>query len=70
MARRDDLFVFAKEHGLKFITIADLVAYRLERERFVKRVVDVKLPNKYDEDFRIYGYLDEIADKEHVALVW
>lgn len=69
MARRDDLFEFAKEHDLKFITIADLVAYRLERERFVKRIVDVDLPNKYDEDFRIYGYIDELSDKEHVALV-
>ena len=69
MARRDDLMEFAKKHDMKFITIADLVAYRLERERFVKRIVDVALPNKYDEDFRIYGYLDELSDKEHIALV-
>jgi 3,4-dihydroxy 2-butanone 4-phosphate synthase/GTP cyclohydrolase II len=69
MARRDDLFKYAKEFGLKFITIADLVAYRLKKERFVHRVVDVALPNKYSEDFRIYGYKDALSDKEHVALV-
>lgn len=69
MARRDDLVEFTKKHNLKFITIADLVSYRLNRERFVHRVVDVGLPNKYGEDFRIFGYKDFIYNKEHVALV-
>ncbi len=69
MARRDDLYEFAKEHGFKFITIADLVAYRLKNERFVHRVVEVDLPTKFDEDFRIYGYKDFLSAKEHVALV-
>lgn len=68
MARRDDLMKFAKEHDLKFITIADLVSYRLQTERFVHRVVDVALPNKFDEDFQIYGYKDFLSGKEHVAL--
>jgi 3,4-dihydroxy 2-butanone 4-phosphate synthase/GTP cyclohydrolase II len=69
MARRDDLFKFAKKHKLKFITIADLVAYRLQNERFVHRVVNVDLPNKFDEHFRIFGYRDFLSGKEHVALV-
>jgi 3,4-dihydroxy 2-butanone 4-phosphate synthase/GTP cyclohydrolase II len=69
MARRDDLFEFAKTHNLKFITIADLVAYRLKTERFVHRVVAVDLPNKYHKDFMIYGYKDFLSQKEHVALV-
>lgn len=69
MARRDDLFHFAKEHGLKFITVADLVAYRLKNERFVHRVVGVNLPTKFEEDFKIYGYKDFLSGKEHVALV-
>jgi len=69
MARRDDLFEFAKKHNLKFITIADLVAYRLQNERFVHRVVNVNLPNRFDENFQIYGYRDFLSGKEHVALV-
>lgn len=68
MARRDDLFKFAKEHGLKFITIADLVAYRLKNERFVHRIAKVNLPNKFDEHFKIFGYKDFLSGKEHVAL--
>jgi 3,4-dihydroxy 2-butanone 4-phosphate synthase / GTP cyclohydrolase II len=69
MARRDDLFEFSTKHNLKFITIADLVSYRLKQERFVHRVVDVDLPNRFGEDFRIYGYRDFIYNKEHIALV-
>ena len=69
MARRDDLLKFTQEHGLKFITIADLVAYRLKTERFVHRVTDADLPTKYDENFKIYGYKDFLSGKEHVALV-
>lgn len=69
MARRDDLFKFAQEHDLKFITIADLVAYRLHKERFVHRIIDVDMPTEFGEDFRIYGYRDELSGKEHVALV-
>ncbi len=69
MARRDDLLSFAKEHNLKFITIADLVAYRLKTERFVHRVTEADLPTKYDEHFKIYGYKDFLSGKEHVALV-
>lgn len=69
MARRDDLVTFAKKHDLKFITIADLVAYRLKNERFVHRVTEAALPTKYDEDFRIIGYKDFLSNKEHVALV-
>ena len=69
MARYDDLKVFAKKHNLKHITIADLVAYRLKKERFVHRVVDVPLPIAVDEGFRIYGYKDFLTGNEHVALV-
>lgn len=69
MARRDDLMEFAKKHNLKFITIADLVAYRLQNERFVHRVVNVDLPNKFDENFKIFGYRDFLSGKEHIALV-
>lgn len=69
MARRDDLIEFAKEHHLKFITIADLVSHRLKNERFVHRIAEAALPTKFDENFQIYGYKDFLSNKEHVALV-
>lgn len=68
MARRDDLFEFAKKHDLKFITVAQLIAYRLHKERFVERVVRAKLPTKFGE-FEIFGYLNKLNNTEHVALV-
>ena len=68
MARRDELHKFAQKHGIKFITVADLIAYRLKRERFVKREVEVFLPTQFG-DFNIIGYTDTITGCEHVALV-
>ncbi|MDD3418969.1 MAG: bifunctional 3,4-dihydroxy-2-butanone-4-phosphate synthase/GTP cyclohydrolase II [Candidatus Gastranaerophilales bacterium] len=68
MARRDDLFEFAKKHDIKFITVADLIAYRVKEDRFVKRVVQAKLPTEHGE-FEIYGYLNTLDNTEHVALV-
>lgn len=68
MARRDDLFVFAQKHNIKIITVADLIAYRLKSERFVKREVEVFLPTKFG-DFNIIGYTDTITGCEHVAMV-
>ena len=68
MARRDDLFGFAKKHGFKIITVADLISYRLKSERFVKREVEVFLPSKFG-DFNIVGYTDTITGCEHVAMV-
>ena len=68
MARRDDLFEFAKKHDLKFITVAQLIAYRIQKERFVQRIVQAKLPTKFGE-FEVYGYLNTLDNTEHVALV-
>lgn len=68
MARRDDLFKFAQKHDLKFITVAQLIAYRLEKERFVERIVRATLPTKFGE-FEIFGYLNKLNNTEHVALV-
>ncbi|OGI17273.1 MAG: bifunctional 3,4-dihydroxy-2-butanone 4-phosphate synthase/GTP cyclohydrolase II [Candidatus Melainabacteria bacterium RIFOXYA12_FULL_32_12] len=68
MARRDDLAKFAKEHNIKFITVAQLISYRLQQEKFVKRVIKAKLPTIFGE-FDIYGYLNELDKIEHVALV-
>lgn len=68
MMRRDELSEFAKKHNIKFITVSDLIAYRLEREKFVKREIEVFLPTQFG-DFNIIGYTDSITGCEHVALV-
>ncbi len=69
MARRPDLERFAKEHGLTFITVAQLVAYRLKHERLVHRVAEARLPTPFGE-FRIIGYRNDVDAAEHVALVY
>jgi 3,4-dihydroxy 2-butanone 4-phosphate synthase/GTP cyclohydrolase II len=68
MARRPDLERFAERHGLTFITIAQLVRYRLERDRLVHRVADARLPTPFG-DFSIIGYRNDVDAAEHVALV-
>jgi len=68
MARRPQLEVFAKEHDLRFITVADLVKYRLTKERLVTRVAEANLPTEFG-PFRIIAYQSPIDDREHVALV-
>ena len=68
MARVPDLERFAELHDLKVVAIADLIQYRLQTERFVKRVASPELPTRYG-DFRIYAYENELDGKEHVALV-
>ncbi len=69
MMRRAQLEHFAARHGLTFITVAQLVAYRLKNERLVHRVAEARLPTPYGE-FRIIGYRNDVDDHEHVALVF
>jgi len=68
MARRPQLEDFAKEHGLRFITVAQLVAYRLTKTRLVRRVAEADLPTKLG-DFRVIGYESIVDQREHLALV-
>ncbi len=68
MARRDDLRKFADKHGIKFISVADLIAYRLRSEKLVTREAEAHLPTQFGE-FEIYGYRNQITGQEHVALV-
>lgn len=68
MARRDDLKEFAAKHDLKFITVAQLIAYRLKNERFVTREAQASLPTQFG-DFKVYGYLNNLTGQEHIALV-
>ena len=68
MMRTAELVDFARSHGLKIITIADLIRYRRRTESVVERVTDAELPTKYG-TFRIYGYVNRINGDHHVALV-
>jgi 3,4-dihydroxy 2-butanone 4-phosphate synthase / GTP cyclohydrolase II len=68
MARRPQLERFAKEHGLKFITVAQLVAYRLTRTRLVERIATARMPTEHG-DFDVIGYRSIMDGREHVALV-
>ncbi|VAX10709.1 3,4-dihydroxy-2-butanone 4-phosphate synthase / GTP cyclohydrolase II [hydrothermal vent metagenome] len=68
MARRPDLEVVAKEHGLKIGTIADLIEYRVSNEKTVERVTECHLPTSYGE-FNLVAYQDCIDDELHLALV-
>ncbi len=68
MARRPDLEVFAKAHGLKIGTIADLIHYRVRNEKTVERVSECNLPTEFG-DFRLIAYQDCVDNELHLALV-
>lgn len=68
MARRDDLREFANTHGFKFISVSELVAYRLQSEKLLVREAEAFLPTKFG-DFKIFGYVNKLNGHEHVALV-
>ena len=68
MMRRDNLRKFANKHGIKFISVTDLIAYRMKSEKFVTREAEADLPTKYGH-FTIYGYRNNLTGQEHVALV-
>jgi 3,4-dihydroxy 2-butanone 4-phosphate synthase/GTP cyclohydrolase II len=69
MSRMPDLEVFAERHGLKIVSIADLIKYRMRHETLVKRVVETKLPTRYGGEFRLIAYDNQLDDKEHLAFV-
>src|SRR5512135_1959557 len=68
MARDPDLATYCERHGLKMVTVADLVAYRRRHEKLVERVVATKLPTGFGE-FVAVGYRSLVDNKHHVALV-
>ena len=68
MARLPELIEYAKTHQLKLISIADLISYRLQHDRFVKREAVAKLPTQFGE-FLIYAYRNTMDNTEHVAIV-
>jgi 3,4-dihydroxy 2-butanone 4-phosphate synthase/GTP cyclohydrolase II len=68
MARMPDLKEFALRHGLKIVTVADLIEHRLRTERLVRRVAEARLPGRLG-DFRLIAYENDVDKQEHVALV-
>ncbi|MEX0813599.1 MAG: bifunctional 3,4-dihydroxy-2-butanone-4-phosphate synthase/GTP cyclohydrolase II [Chitinophagales bacterium] len=69
MARLPELFKIAERFDMKIISIEDLIKYRMEKERLIKKVVsDVDMPTKYG-DFKVHGYRQLTTDDEHFALV-
>jgi 3,4-dihydroxy 2-butanone 4-phosphate synthase/GTP cyclohydrolase II len=68
MARVPDLIPYCEQHGLKMITVADLIAYRRLTEKLIERVVKTKLPTAFGE-FSAVGYRSLVDDKHHVAMV-
>ena len=68
MSRLPQLKEYANEWGMKLISIADLISYRFQNERFVYRKSDAILPSIFG-NFKAYGYINELDGSEHIALV-
>ena len=68
MSRLPQLKEYAKEWGMKLVSIADLISYRFQNERFVYRKSDTILPSIFG-NFKAYGYINELDGSEHIALV-
>jgi 3,4-dihydroxy 2-butanone 4-phosphate synthase/GTP cyclohydrolase II len=68
MARRPDLEKYSQKHGVRIGTIADLIRYRLEKERFVERIDEQLVRTAYGE-FTLYCYDDHVNQTVHLALV-
>src|SRR5438093_2086770 len=68
MARLADLRQFAVQHGLKIISVADIIKYRMQHEKHVHCLASPRMPTPYGE-FHVYAYQSDITGEEHVALV-
>ena len=69
MMRRAQLEEFAEQHGITLVTVGELVAYRLQTERLVRRVATTRIPTPYGE-FAVVAYENDVDDAEHVALIF
>ncbi|MEE9591423.1 MAG: bifunctional 3,4-dihydroxy-2-butanone-4-phosphate synthase/GTP cyclohydrolase II [Thermodesulfobacteriota bacterium] len=69
MARIPDLEAMAKTHGLRIVTIADIIEYRLKKDRLVQRIAEVSLPTRYGGEFTAIAYKNDVDTHEHLALV-
>jgi 3,4-dihydroxy 2-butanone 4-phosphate synthase/GTP cyclohydrolase II len=68
MARVPQLIEFCHEHNLKMLTVADLIRYRMQHERYVRRIAETTLPTLYG-DFRMIAYASDVDHDQHIALV-
>jgi 3,4-dihydroxy 2-butanone 4-phosphate synthase/GTP cyclohydrolase II len=68
MARVPQLHEFCVQHNLKMLTVADLIRYRMQHERYVRRVAEAILPTRYG-DFRMIAYASDVDHDQHIALV-
>jgi 3,4-dihydroxy 2-butanone 4-phosphate synthase / GTP cyclohydrolase II len=68
MARLPQLAQFCHKHGLKLLTVAELIRYRMRNERYVRRVAEAALPTRYGE-FRMIAYASDVDREQHIALV-
>jgi 3,4-dihydroxy 2-butanone 4-phosphate synthase/GTP cyclohydrolase II len=69
MARMPQLEIFAKEHDLKIISIADIVAYRMRKELLVRRAAETRMPTPHGGPFNAIIYENEVDNAHHIALV-
>lgn len=69
MARMPDLEIFAKEHKLKIVTIADLIDYRMQNESLIKKMAETTIPTRFGGDFKMIVYENDVDDWQHIALV-
>jgi 3,4-dihydroxy 2-butanone 4-phosphate synthase/GTP cyclohydrolase II len=69
MARMSDLVEFGREHGIKIVAIADMIQYRLRKEKLVRRAADAQMPTRAGGDFRCIVYENDIDHIDHMALV-
>jgi 3,4-dihydroxy 2-butanone 4-phosphate synthase/GTP cyclohydrolase II len=69
MARLPDLEVFAREHNLKIVTIADLIDFRMQHESLIRRAATATLPSRFGGTFKIIVYENDVDDMKHIALI-
>jgi 3,4-dihydroxy 2-butanone 4-phosphate synthase/GTP cyclohydrolase II len=69
MARMPQLKEFALKHGMKIISIADMVAYRMEKELLVRRAAETLMPSSFGGDFDLIVYENDVDNAQHLALV-
>src|SRR3990167_6780652 len=69
MARMPDLEKFAKEHNIRIVNIADIIEYRLRKDRLVRRVAEAIVPTRYGGDFKAIVYENDVDFHEHLAMI-
>jgi len=68
MSRVPQLIEFCREHNLKMLTVADLIRYRMQHERYVRRMAEAILPTRYG-NFRMIAYSSDVDHDQHIALI-